>query len=150
MRNMLLVIAILLTVPAFAQKSHEACQRLALASDKLDTLIQASRNKDWPLCDADKEEMRQAVDEFDKAIKDLYEIKDIKVAHKKPSKVKSAGQRIGTWSSNHLFQGGGGATFSPASFGLPQMQGPVVTPNGIFPVSQGLNGSLYFPMGFPR
>jgi hypothetical protein len=95
MKEILLAITVSLMVPAYAAGPDDAtCDELTQASDRISTLIEASRKKDLPLSDADKADMKQALEQFDKAMKDFYEV-DKKIAKKKGHpKLKALGQGI--------------------------------------------------------
>ena len=90
---------------------------------------------------------------------------------KKPSSshFKNIGQGLANWSANHLFQSGGGYGYAPSPIsyaggggGLlpslptipqpPMMQGPIITPSGIYPVITPMmpGGPTVFPMGLPH
>jgi hypothetical protein len=91
MKALLLAMTISLATPAYALPSDTDCDQLKQSSDKLCTVIENAKTKDLPLTDADKKEMNKAIEDFDKALKNFYEIEDKKVATKKHPKLKSIG-----------------------------------------------------------
>jgi hypothetical protein len=112
MKQIVLAIAVSLMVPAYAEPTPEACDELTRASDALTNLIHNTNTKDLPLNDADKAEIKQAVDAFDKAMKDFYEI-DKKVAKKKGHpKLKSVGYGLIS-GLGRLGTGSGGGYYAP-------------------------------------
>lgn len=127
MKTILLAITVSLMVPAYADPTLEACQELKDASDKMSSLIEASKGKE-PLDDAGKAEMKQGLDNFDKAMRDFYEI-DQKVAKKKRSKFKALGQGIVSyWNSRHTCTGGYYPSYAAPVSSLPGLGMPVMNP----------------------
>jgi hypothetical protein len=107
MKSILLALSVLLMAPAYAQPAADVCDELAQCSNKLTSLLQASESKDLPLSDADKEDMRKAVEDFDKAIKNFYELSPKKIATKKHPKLRSIGAGllgiVGALHSNNMY-----------------------------------------------
>ena len=104
-----------LMVPAYAQQGPDdvTCDELTQASDRISDLIKASKDKNLPLSDADKADMKQALEQFDKAMKDFYAI-DKKIAKKKGHpKLKAVGQGIVSYLFRPRAGLGGGYGYAP-------------------------------------
>ena len=132
-----------LMVPAYAQQGPDdaTCDELTQASDRISDLIKASKDKDLPLSDADKADMKQALEQFDKAMKDFYAI-DKKVAKKKGHpKLKAVGQGLAAYLFRPGTGYGGGYGYAPSMLPSPQSMMPTtfMTPSGFVNVQ---------PMGF--
>jgi len=163
MKALILAITISLATPAYALPTDTDCDQLKQCSDKLSDTIEAAKKKELPLSDADKEEMKKAVDDFDKAMKNFYEIDDKKIAKKHP-KLKSIGHGflavVGGLRSTRtagygspFYTGGGNSLLPP--LGMPTMGtiiGPPssMAPGGIYPVMNNGMGTTFLPLGLPR
>jgi hypothetical protein len=153
----LLAITISLTVPAHALPTDADCDQLKQASDKLGETIERAKQKDLPLTDADKAEMKKAIEDFDKALKNFYEIEDKKVATKKHPKLKSIGAGflavVGGLHSTSTpgygtpFYTGGASLLPTTIIGSPPGWNP---PGGFYPVTNIGGGFISAPNGFPR
>jgi hypothetical protein len=153
------LIAASLAIPAYADPTADDCTALKQASDHMASLIEEDEKKDLPLNDADKQQMKEAIEAFGKALKNFYEIDDKKVAKKRP---KSIGSRflagLGALRSTNtagygspIYGGGGNAYARP--LGLPTVIiGPpsASAPAGMYPVMNMGCGIISTPCGLPR
>jgi hypothetical protein len=154
-KGTILALAVSLAIPAYAEPTPEVCDQLSQASDKLGDLIHDAKNKTLPLSEADKETMRQAADDFNKAIKNFFEIADKPVKKKHRSAAKAIAHGIGTWLTRPSYPLYGGAY--PTAYNSPLIQpmqnmAPqnIITPSGVYPVLPMAGGGAFMPMGFPH
>ena len=139
MKLITLVITVTLAVPAYAQPSITDCDVLEQASDTLTYLIKDSKNKTLPLSDDDKLAMKQAIEAFEKAVKNYYEIKDPPIKKKKHSALGTIGRGLGAIAGS-LGSSGGGYYGGGGGGGMQSMMTTTyMTPSGFVNVT---------PMGF--
>lgn len=128
MKALILAVVVSLTVPVYAQQGPDltTCDELNQASERLANVIKASKEKDLPLSDEDKAQVKEALEQFDKAMKDFYAIGQ-KVAKKKGH------PKLKTLGAGFLAAVGGLRSTSMTGYGSPSYMG-TVGPNMLPPL----------------